>query len=143
MVRYPLETVGPHHALLVFGSAASGVQCEILFNGLVLGYLHPTSTYLFNMYQFLTLPAENISMLSSLLFILLRFLQLSNLAFHPRFHGGKLPCRGMQCRALPCRGGFGRIPSHFSPENVCKPGNTLLWDLLQDDKIVSSLIHII
>jgi hypothetical protein len=22
-------------------------------------------------------------------------------------------------------------------ENVCKPGSTLLWDLLQDDKIVS------
>jgi hypothetical protein len=25
-------------------------------------------------------------------------------------------------------------------ENVCKPGSTLLWDLLQDDKIVSICI---
>lgn len=31
------------------------------------------------------------------------------------------------------------ILSQFNLENVCKPGNTLLWDLLQDDKVVSSL----
>ena len=25
--------------------------------------------------------------------------------------------------------------AHFKLESVCAPGNTLLWDLLQDDKI--------
>ncbi|XP_066257421.1 ubiquitin carboxyl-terminal hydrolase puf [Euwallacea similis] len=28
-----------------------------------------------------------------------------------------------------------RLSACFKPDNVCKPGNTLLWDLLQDDKI--------
>lgn len=36
---------------------------------------------------------------------------------------------------MPCRPGFTRINAHFKIDNVCKPGNTLLWDLLQDDKI--------
>ena len=27
--------------------------------------------------------------------------------------------------------------SEFNFEDVCKPGNTLLWDLVQDDKAVS------
>ena len=29
--------------------------------------------------------------------------------------------------------------SEFSYEDVCKPGNTLLWDLVQEDKVVSLL----
>lgn len=37
---------------------------------------------------------------------------------------------------MPCRPGFTRINTHFKIDDVCKPGNTLLWDLLQDDKIV-------
>jgi len=28
-----------------------------------------------------------------------------------------------------------RVSTCFKPDNVCQPGNTLLWDLLQDDKI--------
>lgn len=28
-----------------------------------------------------------------------------------------------------------RLSACFKPDNVCQPGNTLLWDLLQDDKI--------
>lgn len=30
-----------------------------------------------------------------------------------------------------------RLSACFKVENVCQPGNTLLWDLLQDNKIVS------
>lgn len=30
-----------------------------------------------------------------------------------------------------------RLSACFKADNVCQPGNTLLWDLLQDDKIVS------
>lgn len=29
-----------------------------------------------------------------------------------------------------------RLSACFKLENVCQPGNTLLWDLLQDNKIV-------
>lgn len=29
-----------------------------------------------------------------------------------------------------------RLSVCFKADNVCQPGNTLLWDLLQDDKIV-------
>jgi hypothetical protein len=29
-----------------------------------------------------------------------------------------------------------RVFAQFSVENVCKAGNTLLWDLLQDETIV-------
>ncbi|KAL0270091.1 UNVERIFIED_CONTAM: hypothetical protein PYX00_007611 [Menopon gallinae] len=36
---------------------------------------------------------------------------------------------------ISCRPRFTRINTHFKMDNVCKPGNTLLWDLLQDDKI--------
>ncbi|XP_068081544.1 ubiquitin carboxyl-terminal hydrolase puf [Anabrus simplex] len=53
---------------------------------------------------------------------------LSNMAFHSRFHTPKLPSRsGLQ--------EVTRVCSQFKMENVCKPGSTLLWDLLQDDKI--------
>lgn len=31
-----------------------------------------------------------------------------------------------------------RLSACFKVENVCQPGNTLLWDLLQDEKIVST-----
>lgn len=31
------------------------------------------------------------------------------------------------------------LSSNFKADNVCVPGNTLLWDLLQDDKIVSKI----
>lgn len=30
-----------------------------------------------------------------------------------------------------------RLSACFKVDNVCQPGNTLLWDLLQDNKIVS------
>lgn len=33
-----------------------------------------------------------------------------------------------------------RLSACFKPDNVCQPGNTLLWDLLQDDKIVSKIL---
>jgi hypothetical protein len=52
------------------------------------------------------------------------------MAFHSRFHQPKLPGR-------PGIHEVTRICSQFKIENVCKPGSTLLWDLLQDDKIVS------
>lgn len=41
-----------------------------------------------------------------------------------------------------CSSGSLGTPSspNFRFPDVCQPGNTLLWDLLQDDKIVSSLI---
>lgn len=29
---------------------------------------------------------------------------------------------------------------HFELDSVCEPGQTLLWDLLQDDKIVSQIL---
>lgn len=29
-----------------------------------------------------------------------------------------------------------RLSACFKVDNVCQPGNTLLWDLLQDNKIV-------
>lgn len=34
-----------------------------------------------------------------------------------------------------------RLSACFKVENVCQPGNTLLWDLLQDNKIVSLPIN--
>ena len=30
--------------------------------------------------------------------------------------------------------------SEFSYEDVCKPGSTLLWDLVQEDKVVSFIL---
>lgn len=42
---------------------------------------------------------------------------------------------------MPCRPGFPRINTHFKIDDVCKPGNTLLWDLLQDDKIVRNYTY--
>ncbi|XP_063231242.1 ubiquitin carboxyl-terminal hydrolase 34 isoform X2 [Bacillus rossius redtenbacheri] len=55
-----------------------------------------------------------------------RLPQHLNVAFHPRFHPGKSP--GLQDAP--------RLASQFKVEHVCRPGSTLLWDLLQDDKIV-------
>jgi ubiquitin carboxyl-terminal hydrolase 34 len=48
-------------------------------------------------------------------------------AFHSRFHSTR---PGSLLEAS-------RVFAQFSVDNVCRPGNTLLWDLLQDDKIVS------
>lgn len=53
---------------------------------------------------------------------------LNNIAFHSRFHSAKLSRESAH--------EVSRIFAHFKMENVCKPGSTLLWDLLQDDKIV-------
>lgn len=36
-----------------------------------------------------------------------------------------------------------RLSACFKPDNVCQPGNTLLWDLLQDDKIVSIIFFVL
>ena len=33
-----------------------------------------------------------------------------------------------------------RVFAQFSVENVCKAGNTLLWDLLQDETIVYNFL---
>lgn len=52
------------------------------------------------------------------------------MAFHTRFHANKVSA-------------LAPILSQFNLENVCKPGNTLLWDLLQDDKIVSHAMKIV
>ena len=32
--------------------------------------------------------------------------------------------------------------SEFSYEDVCKPGSTLLWDLVQEDKVVSRIFYL-
>lgn len=32
--------------------------------------------------------------------------------------------------------------SEFSYEEVCKPGSTLLWDLVQEDKVVSLVLYL-
>lgn len=43
------------------------------------------------------------------------------------------------CVLKPLSGGAG-LPLTYRVTDVCKPGNTLLWDLLMDDKIVRSAI---
>jgi len=35
------------------------------------------------------------------------------------------------------------VQPSFKLNDVCQPGNTLLWDLLQDDKIVSYLFYLL
>nr|CAD7402239.1 unnamed protein product [Timema cristinae] len=52
-----------------------------------------------------------------------------NMAFHSRFHPTKVSGR-------PSLHEMPRVCAQFKIDYVCKPGNTLLWDLLQDDKIV-------
>lgn len=51
-------------------------------------------------------------------------------AFHSRFHPSR-PALLLEAS---------RVFAQFSVDAVCRPGNTLLWDLLQDDKIVSDLL---
>ncbi|KAL4111819.1 hypothetical protein QTP88_015704 [Uroleucon formosanum] len=54
--------------------------------------------------------------------------QLNHMAFHSNFHTSK--------NVHPCTQNITTtISNQFNIENVCKPGSTLLWDLLQDDNI--------
>lgn len=55
--------------------------------------------------------------------------QLSHIAYHARLPVNK------NLLAASLQDYTPMIP-HFNLENVCKPGSTLLWDLVQDDKIV-------
>jgi len=58
--------------------------------------------------------------------------QLNHMAFHSNFHTSK--------NVHPCTQNITTtISNQFNIENVCKPGSTLLWDLLQDDNIVSNI----
>ncbi|KAJ8674345.1 hypothetical protein QAD02_005607 [Eretmocerus hayati] len=52
---------------------------------------------------------------------------------HPQMTVRRSVCRAPQIRTV--RQGVARLGTQFNLETVCKPGNTLLWDLLQDDKI--------
>ncbi|XP_014601370.1 PREDICTED: ubiquitin carboxyl-terminal hydrolase 34 isoform X2 [Polistes canadensis] len=52
---------------------------------------------------------------------------------HPTMTIRRSVCRPTQVRTV--RQAVSRLNSQFNLETVCKPGNTLLWDLLQDDKI--------
>lgn len=52
---------------------------------------------------------------------------------HPTMTIRRSVCRPPQVRTV--RQAVSRLNSQFNLETVCKPGNTLLWDLLQDDKI--------
>ncbi|XP_039283222.1 ubiquitin carboxyl-terminal hydrolase 34 isoform X3 [Nilaparvata lugens] len=52
---------------------------------------------------------------------------LADIEIHSRFNKISTMVGGLQELAP--------ILSQFNLENVCKPGNTLLWDLIQDDKI--------
>lgn len=55
--------------------------------------------------------------------------QLNHMAFHSNFQTSK--------NVHPCTQNITTtISNQFNIENVCKPGSTLLWDLLQDDNIV-------
>lgn len=58
--------------------------------------------------------------------------QLNHMAFHSNFQTSK--------NVHPCTQNITTtISNQFNIENVCKPGSTLLWDLLQDDNIVSNI----
>lgn len=58
--------------------------------------------------------------------------QLNHMAFHSNFQTSK--------NVHPCTQNITTtISNQFNIENVCKPGSTLLWDLLQDDNIVSHI----
>jgi hypothetical protein len=63
--------------------------------------------------------------------------QLSHIAYHARLPVNKnLLAASLQ--------DFTPMIPHFNLENVCKPGSTLLWDLVQDDKIVRpKILHAI
>ncbi|KAK1132977.1 hypothetical protein K0M31_014343 [Melipona bicolor] len=52
---------------------------------------------------------------------------------HPTMTIRRSVCRPPQVRSI--RQTVTRVNSQFNLDTVCKPGNTLLWDLLQDDKI--------
>ncbi|KAK2584981.1 hypothetical protein KPH14_008512 [Odynerus spinipes] len=52
---------------------------------------------------------------------------------HPTMTIRRSVCRPPQVRTV--RQAVSRLNSQFNLETVCTPGNTLLWDLLQDDKI--------
>ncbi|KAG7202552.1 hypothetical protein KM043_009748 [Ampulex compressa] len=52
---------------------------------------------------------------------------------HPTMTIRRSVCRPPQVRTV--RQTVTRLSSQFNLDTVCKPGNTLLWDLLQDDKI--------
>nr|XP_012145219.1 PREDICTED: ubiquitin carboxyl-terminal hydrolase 34 isoform X2 [Megachile rotundata] len=52
---------------------------------------------------------------------------------HPSMTIRRSVCRPPQVRSI--RQTVTRVSSQFNLDTVCKPGNTLLWDLLQDDKI--------
>ncbi|XP_046627893.1 ubiquitin carboxyl-terminal hydrolase 34 [Neodiprion virginianus] len=54
---------------------------------------------------------------------------------HPAMALRRSICRPPQLRTA--RQTIARLSSQFNLETVCKPGNTLLWDILQDDKIGS------
>ena len=60
--------------------------------------------------------------------------QLSHIAYHARLPVNK------NLLAASLQDYTPMIP-HFNLDNVCKPGSTLLWDLVQDDKIVRQLSY--
>ncbi|XP_032664565.1 ubiquitin carboxyl-terminal hydrolase puf isoform X2 [Odontomachus brunneus] len=59
-------------------------------------------------------------------------------AYHPHHSHSTMTIRRAVCQppqVRTIRQSVARLSSQFNTETVCKPGNTLLWDLLQDDKI--------
>lgn len=59
-------------------------------------------------------------------------------AYHPHHSHSTMTIRRAVCQppqVRTIRQSAARLSSQFNTETVCKPGNTLLWDLLQDDKI--------
>lgn len=59
-------------------------------------------------------------------------------AYHPHHSHSAMTIRRSVCQPPQVRAArqtATRLSSQFNLDTVCKPGNTLLWDLLQDDKI--------
>lgn len=59
-------------------------------------------------------------------------------AYHPHHSHSTMTIRRAVCQppqVRTIRQTVARLSSQFNSDTVCKPGNTLLWDLLQDDKI--------
>ncbi|KAL6440116.1 hypothetical protein ACFW04_003021 [Cataglyphis niger] len=59
-------------------------------------------------------------------------------AYHPHHSHSAITIRRSVCQppqVRTARQTATRLSSQFNLDTVCKPGNTLLWDLLQDDKI--------
>ncbi|XP_050445731.1 ubiquitin carboxyl-terminal hydrolase 34 isoform X2 [Cataglyphis hispanica] len=59
-------------------------------------------------------------------------------AYHPHHSHSTITIRRSVCQPPQVRAArqtATRLSSQFNLDTVCKPGNTLLWDLLQDDKI--------